>query len=49
MSGCRNGIVKECFSPLTVSNNFEELLIEYCIDYKLNVNFSLSSYYVNDV
>jgi len=35
-------MLKECFSRLTVSNNFEELLIEYSIQY--NVNFSLSSY-----
>ena len=42
MSGCQNVILKECFSRFTVSNNFEELLTEY------NVNFSLSPYCVND-
>jgi len=42
MSGSHNVILKGCFSRFTVSKNFEELLIEY------NVNFSLSSYSVND-
>ena len=42
ITGYQNVILKECFSRFTVSKNFEELLIEY------NVNFSLSPYSVND-
>jgi len=45
MSGPQNEILKECFSRFTASNNFEELLINYNIEY--NVNFSLSQYSVN--
>jgi len=45
MSGSQNEILKECFSRFTASNNFEELLIDYNIEY--NVNFSLSPYSVN--
>ena len=33
MSGCQNVIPKDCISHPTVSNNFEELLIEYSIEY----------------
>jgi len=43
MSGSQNEILKECFSRFTVSNNFEELLIEYNIEH--NVNFSITILY----
>ena len=43
---CQVVILKECFSRFTVSNNFEELLIDYNIEY--NVNFSFSRCSVND-
>jgi len=35
-----------CSFIVQTDNNFEELLIEYNIEY--NVNFSLSTYYVNN-
>ena len=37
--------MRNVFSRFTSSNNFEELLIDYNIEY--NVNFSLSPYSVN--